>query len=640
MGQELQMSSKPVRARETRTGRGVLALGALGIVFGDIGTSPLYALQAAFSAENNLQVSDANVLGILSLFFWTLILVVTVKYVLLVMRADNDGEGGVMALMALASRRATRTQRGAVLLLGLAGVALFYGDGVITPAISVLSAMEGLHVAAPDVHRFVLPLTLVVLTVLFSFQHKGTGRISRAFGPIMLIWFVTIAVLGVDGIARNPSVLRAVDPLRAVSYVGRQPWIAFVSLGAVVLCITGVEALYADMGHFGRVPIATAWLAVVLPSLALCYFGQGALILQDPRAATNPFFHLTSHAWTIPLVVLATTATVIASQAAISGVFSLTQQAVQLGYLPRLAIHHTSEQVRGQIYLPAINWLLYVTIVGVVLGFGSSARLAAAYGIAVTGTMATTSVLLYVVTRRLWRWSTARALLVILPLLAVDLAFFAANLLKVHRGGWFPLLLGGALFVLMRTWDRGRDAVTRKRIAEEGPLREFVGGLGGLAPPLVTVPGTAVYPTSNTDTTPLALRINVEHNHIRHEQIVIFHAAVRDVPHVRRNERVVIDNLGDPADRVILVTAKFGYSDRPDVPDALERAARQSNELQNLGEATYFLSRIIIRPTRRPGMAFWRKRVFSALARNASSPADYFRLPPDQVVALGSQILI
>jgi KUP system potassium uptake protein len=617
-----------------------LALGALGVVFGDIGTSPLYALQAAFSRQDELRISESNVLGILSVFFWTLILVVTVKYVLFVMRADNDGEGGVMALLALAARRATRRERGAVLLLGLGGVALFYGDSVITPAISVLSAVEGLHVAAPSVHQFVLPLTVTVLTLLFAFQSKGTGRIGNAFGPIMLVWFTAIAALGVDGITRNPSVLRAVDPLRAVSYVGRQPWIAFVSLGAVVLCITGVEALYADMGHFGRVPIATAWLAVVLPSLVLCYFGQGALILQDPRVAANPFFHLGSHSLTIPLVVLATTATVIASQAVISGAFSLTQQAIQLGYLPRVEIRHTSEQVRGQIYLPAVNWLLYVVIVGVVLGFGSSASLAAAYGIAVTGTMATTSVLMYVVTRRLWRWAAWLALLVVVPLLAIDLTFFASNLLKVHHGGWFPLLLGGALFVLMRTWDHGREVVTKKRLAEEGPLREFIARLNEHTPPLQTVPGTAVYLTSRTDSTPLALRINVEHNHIRHEQIVIFHAAILDVPHTSGRERADVDNLGDPGDRVVLVTVRFGYADRPDVPAALRLAATRTPELENLDEATYFLSRVIIRPTRRGGMALWRKRLFSALARNASSPAEYFRLPADQVVALGSQILI
>ena len=629
-----------MRAGEARAGLGVLSLGALGVVFGDIGTSPLYALQAAFSPADNLRVTQANVLGILSLFFWSLIVVVTVKYVLFVMRADNHGEGGVMALMTLAGRRAVGRQRGAVLLLGLVGVGLFYGDGVITPAISVLSAIEGTQVAAPSVHQFVVPLTLIVLTLLFAFQHKGTGRLGDAFGPIMLIWFLTIAVLGARGIARNPSVLRAVDPLNAVSYIGRQPWVAFVSLGAVVLCITGVEALYADMGHFGRVPIATAWLAVALPSLTLCYFGQGALILRDPRIAANPFFHLTSHSLTIPLVLLATIATVIASQAVISGAFSLTQQAIQLGYLPRLSIRHTSEQIRGQIYLPAINWLLYVAIVGIVLGFGSSASLAAAYGIAVTGTMAATSVLAYILTRRLWRWPTWLALLVIAPLLAIDLTFFASNLLKIHHGGWFPLLLGGALFVLMRTWDRGRKVVTEKRIAEEGPLREFIAHLDQHTPPPQTVPGTAIYLTSSTDTTPLALRINVERNHIRHKQIVIFRVEVLDVPHISDDRRCAIDNLGDPNDRVVLVNARFGYRDRPDIPAALRLAAEQTRELQNLDDATYFLSRITIYPTELGGMAMWRKRLFSALARNASSPTEYFQLPDDQVVALGSQILI
>jgi KUP system potassium uptake protein len=407
-----------------------------------------------------------------------------------------------------------------------------------------------------------------------------------------------------------------------------------------VLCITGVEALYADMGHFGHIPIATAWLAVVLPSLVLCYFGQGAVILQDPRVVSNPFFHLGSHSLTIPLVVLATIATVIASQAVISGAFSLTQQAIQLGYLPQVEIRHTSEQVRGQIYLPAVNWLMYVAIVGIVLGFGSSASLAAAYGIAVTGTMVTTSILVYVVTRRLWRWPTWLALLVVTPLLAIDLTFFAANMLKVHHGGWFPLLVGGALFVLMRTWDRGQDAVTRRRLSEEGPLREFVTRLDQHEPPVQTVPGTAIYLASNPDTTPLALRINVERNHIRHEQVVIFHASILDVPHIRGEQRVDVDNLGDPGDRIVLVTARFGYGDRPDVPAALRQAASHTPELEHLDEATYFLSRILIRPTRRGGMAFWRKRLFSALARNASSPAEYFRLPADRVVLLGTAILI
>jgi KUP system potassium uptake protein len=619
---------------------GVLALAALGVVFGDIGTSPLYALQAAFSPENRLGVTHANVLGILSLFFWSLIVVVTVKYVLFVMRAHNHGEGGVMALMALAGRRAVGWERGAVLLLGLIGVGLFYGDGVITPAISVLSAIEGTQVTTPGVHPYVVPLTLAVLTVLFAFQRQGTGRIGSAFGPIMLVWFLTIGLLGARGIARDPSVVRAVDPLNAVSYIGRQPWIAFISLGAVVLCITGVEALYADMGHFGRIPIATAWLAVVLPSLTLCYFGQGALILHDPGTAANPFFHLTSHSLTLPLVLLATVATVIASQAVISGAFSLTQQAINLGYLPRMSIRHTSEQIRGQIYVPAVNSLLYVAIVGIVLGFGSSASLAAAYGIAVTGTMATTSVLAFIVTRRLWRWPTWLALLVIVPLLAIDLAFFGSNLLKVHHGGWFPLLLGGGLFVLMMTWDRGREIVTDKRIAEEGPLREFIAELDRRTPPVQSVAGTAVYLHASNDTTPLALRLNVERNHIRHEQIVIFRVEILDVPHVGDDQRCKIDNLGDPDDRIVLIDARFGYRDRPDVPAALRLAAGQTRELQNVDDITYFLSRITIRPTKTGGMTMWRKRLFSALARNASSPAEYFRLPDDQVVALGSQILV
>jgi KUP system potassium uptake protein len=619
---------------------GVLALGALGVVFGDIGTSPLYALRAAFSAENDLRVTEANVLGILSLFVWSLIVVVTVKYVLFVMRLHNHGEGGVIALLALARRRALGRERRTALLLGLLGVALFYGDGVITPSISVLSAIEGTEVATPGVHRFVVPLTLVVLTLLFGFQPQGTGRIAKAFGPIMLVWFLTIAVLGVRGIARNTSVLRALDPLNAVSYFGRQPWTAFVSLGAVVLCITGAEALYADMGHFGRVPIATAWLGVVLPSLVLCYFGQGAVILHDPHTAANPFFNLTGHSLTVPLVLLATAATVIASQAVISGAFSLTEQAIRLGYLPRMSIRHTSEEIRGQIYLPAVNTLLYVTIVGVVLGFGSSASLAAAYGIAVTGTMAVTSVLAYIVVRRLLRWPTWLGLAVVVPLLAIDLAFFGSNLLKVDHGGWFPLLLGGALFVLMMTWDRGRRVVTAKRTAEEGPLREFVAGLDQHTLAVQTVPGTAIYLHARTDTAPLALRLNAERNHVRHKQIVIFRVAILDVPHAGDDRHIAIDRLGERGDRIVLVTARFGYRDRPDVPAALRLAVSRTPELRDLSDPTYFLSRITIRPGRRGGMATWRKRLFSALARNASSPTEYFWLPADDVVVFGTQILI
>jgi KUP system potassium uptake protein len=625
------MSSAP---RATRGDHGhpvALALGALGVVFGDIGTSPLYAFPAAFSVQG---VGRGDVLGILSAFFWTLVIVVTFKYVLFVMRADNHGEGGVMALLALARRRATGRQRRAVLLLGLVGVALFYGDGAITPAISVLSAVEGTNVAAPGVHRFVVPATLLVLTCLFAVQRYGTGRIGSAFGPVMAVWFVTIAVLGIRGIVRDPSVFGALNPLEALSYVGRHPWIAFVSLGAVVLSITGVEALYADMGHFGRVPIATAWLALVLPSLVLCYFGQGALVLRDPRVASNPFFHMAPHALTVPLVVLATVATVIASQAVISGAFSLTQQAIQLGYLPRMTIRHTSEEIRGQMYVPAINWLLYVTVTLLVLGFGSSAALAGAYGVAVTGTMAVTTVLAYVVTRRLWGWSAGRAALVVVPLLVIDLAFFGSNLLKIRHGGWFPLLVGSALFVVMLTWDRGRAILTRKRTAAEGPLRDFIASLNDQTPPVLRAPGTAVYLNARTDTTPLALRYNVRYNHVRHEHVVIFRAAVLDIPHVRDHDRVRVDDLGDPSDNVTLVTGRFGYRERTDVPAALAIARERSPELDRLGEPTYFLSRMIILPVPGKDMAMWRKQLFAALARNAANPSVYFGLPHAQVVSI------
>jgi KUP system potassium uptake protein len=617
----------------------LLAIAALGVVFGDIGTSPLYALQAAF-ADHRVHVTEANVLGLLSLFFWALVIVVTVKYVLFVMRASNHGEGGVMALLGLASRRAAGWERRAVLLIGLAGVALFYGDGVITPAISVLSAVEGAKVKAPGIHAWVLPITLVVLTLLFLVQRQGTGRIGRSFGPVMLVWFVTIAVLGARGVARDPVVLRAVDPWEAVSYFVRQPWVAFVSLGAVVLCITGVEALYADMGHFGRVPISMAWLAIVFPSLVLCYFGQGAVILEQPSAAANPFFHLTGTELTVALVALATVATVIASEAVISGVFSLTQQAINLGFLPRLRIRHTSAEMRGQIYLPAANWLLYLAIVGVVVGFGSATHLAAAYGIAVTGTMAATSFLLYVVTRRRWRWSTGRAVLAIAPLLAIDLGFFAANLLKVRHGGWFPLLLGAVLFVVMLTWDHGRKLVTTRRLAEEGELRNFVATLGERKPPLQRVPGTAIYPHAGAKTTPLAFRINVEHNHIRHEQVIIVYVKASRLPAVRQIDRISVDALGDPADGIVLVTGRFGFREQPDIPAALRLALDRSKDLQHLDDPTYFLSRIVIRPATHGGMALWRKKLFSALARNAASPAEYFQLPDDCVVSLGTNIVI
>jgi KUP system potassium uptake protein len=616
-------------------GTSALALGALGVVFGDIGTSPLYALQAAFSESPSPAVTHANILGILSLFFWSLVVVVTLKYVLFVMRANNRGEGGIMALMALARQRALGWERGAVVVLGLLGVALFYGDGAITPAISVLSAVEGTRLVTTSLHSYVVPIAVVVLTALFLVQRYGSERIGNAFGPIMVTWFVVIGALGLRGIWRNPSVLRALDPLEAVSYITRQPWVAFVSLGAVVLCITGVEALYADMGHFGRMPIATAWLLVVLPSLTLCYFGQGALILQDPTRIANPFFFLAPHALLVPLVILATIATVVASQAVISGAFSLTQQAIQLGYLPRMTIRHTSDQVRGQIYVPIINWLLFLAVLLLVIGFGSSVSLAAAYGIAVTGTMAATTVLAYVVTRRVWNWPAWQAALVVIPFLAIDLAFFSSNLLKIHHGGWFPLLVAAMLYVLMTTWDRGRALITERRTAKEGPLREYIANLD---PRLLRAPGTAIYLNASAETTPLALQHNIERNHLRHEHVIIVRVVTLEVPHVADDAGVTIDDLGDPDDRITLVTGSAGFRDSPDVPAMLRTAAEMSPEIGDLEHPTYYLSRITIRPCPDGHMAMWRKQLFAGLAKNAANPAEFFSLPPDDVASIGSSI--
>jgi KUP system potassium uptake protein len=495
-------------------------------------------------------------------------------------------------------------------------------------------------VKAPGIDTYVVPIALVILTLLFVFQRQGSGRIAKSFGPIMLLWFGVIAVLGSHAIVREPSVLRAADPLEAIRYLERQPWVAFVSLGAVVLCITGVEALYADLGHFGRRPITTAWLAVVFPSLILCYFGQGAVVLREPNATTNPFFHLTGGSLTIPLVVVATVATVIASQAVISGVFSLTEQATGLGLLPRLRITHTSSQVPGQVYLPAVNWLLYVATIGVVVGFGSSAALASAYGIAVTGTMATTTALLLVVTRRRWRWSLPRSLLVGLPLLAVDLAFLTANALKVVHGGWFPLLLGGLLFTLMLTWHRGGELVTRRRHAEEGSLEDFAARLQTDGRKLQRVPGTAVYLHANETTTPLALRLSVEHDHVRHEQIIVVRALELRTPHVSDDDRVHVDTLGAETDQIALVTARFGYRDRANIPAALQLAAEQSDELDRIHEPTYYLSRIVIQADGRSHLPKWQKHLFSRMARNATSPAEHFQLPHDRVVNIGTTIRI
>ncbi len=619
----------PVR----RPGTAALGLAALGVVFGDIGTSPLYAFQVAFTG-GALRVTEGNVLGILSLFAWSLILVVTLKYVLYVMRASNDGEGGIMALMALALRGARGgRERRAIVLLGLAGVALFYGDSVITPAISVLSAMEGMGVVTSSFDPLILPCTVAVLTALFLVQRVGTARVGAAFGPVMVVWFLVIGGLGALAIAERPGVLRALSPTYGAAFVADRPWTAFVALGAVVLCITGTEALYADMGHLGRRPIALAWLALVLPGLALSYFGQGALVLGDPAAIDGVFFRVAPDALTIPLVVLSAVATVIASQAVISGAYSLTRQAIRLGYLPRMSIRHTSAHIEGQIYVPAVNWLLYALVLVVVLAFRQSASLGAAYGIAVTGTMLATTAIAYLASRHVWGWSRARALAVTIPFLLIDAAFFGANALKLHEGGWMPLLFGAALFVVMTTWASGRAAVAddvRRRGRELAPF------VAGLADATGRLPGTAVFLAASTDLVPRALLANLAHNGALHERTLLVTLAGVDVPRIPPDERVEVEALGHGVWRVVIRT---GFLDDTDVPAALRRAAASGLVVDPL-EASYFLGRDAVLPHAARPLARLRQRLFAALHRNAGSSVDYFGLPPDRVLEVGSQVVL
>jgi KUP system potassium uptake protein len=537
--------------------------------------------------------------------------------------------------MALALRRATPRQRTVVVALGLVGVALFYGDGVITPAISVLSAIEGTQVVTPTLHRWVVPITLAILTGLFLVQRRGTDRVGKMFGPVMIVWFATLTVLGVRGIATHPAVLRAVDPGYAVEFVVRQPWIAFVALGAVVLCITGTEALYADMGHFGRVPIAYAWLGLVLPSLVINYFGQGALVLENPTAVDNPFYRLAPSSLTPALVVLATIATIIASQAVISGAYSLTQQAIQLGYLPRMAIRHTSAAMKGQIYVPAINWTLYVAIVILVLGFKSSTSLASAYGIAVTGTLFTTTICAYVVATRMWGWKVWQGLVVTIPLAAIDLAFFGANALKIIHGGWFPILLAVVILVLMTTWFRGRARI-REIVQTEGvAVDDF---LSGVAEDDFSqrIPGTAVFLTATPTTVPRALVSNLKHNILLHERTIFVWVETVDVPRVPTAERVEVDHLAIGFWRV---TLRCGFQDPPDVPLALTLAAEHGLSVDP-AHASYFVGRDTVIPGVGTPMALWRRKLFAAMHWNAGSSSDYFRLPAGRVIEVGSQIVL
>jgi len=554
--------------------------------------------------------------------------------VIFIMRADNKGEGGIMALMALVVHAEPRAGRARVLmLLGLAGAALFYGDGTITPAVSVLSAIEGLEVATPTFKPYVIPITLLVLTGLFLAQKWGTGRMGSMFGPVMASWFAIIALLGVVGIVHTPRVLAAVNPGYAVEFLFRHGSLGFFSLGAVVLAVTGAEALYADMGHFGRVPVQLAWMLLVLPALTLNYFGQGALLLADPAAIENPFY-LLAPAWALyPLVALATIATVIASQAVISGAFSITQQAMQLGYSPRMAIQHTSSRQIGQIYLPGINWSLFLGVVVLVVGFKSSTNLAAAYGIAVTGTMATTTILAYVVARSLWKWSLLASTALFGTFLLIDLAFFSANVLKVTEGGWFPLVFGLCVFTLMSTWKRGRALLQSRLESDSIPLDAFI---ASASLSCTTVPGSAVFLTTNLDSVPHALLHSLKHFKSLHSHVVLLNAVTLDVPHVPEARRVIVEPINAQFYRVKVF---FGFMDTPDLPVALEWCCEQGLDLEAM-DTSYFLGRETLIPKLRSDMAFWREKLFVSLFRNAGDAATWFRLPPNRVVELGSQVVL
>jgi KUP system potassium uptake protein len=618
-----------------RAGLRTLVIGAIGVVYGDIGTSPLYTLREAFGEAGGLHLSEAAVLGVLSLVFWSLIVIVTVKYVALILRADNRGEGGVLSMSALALRGAAGSKRARRFVLGLsiAGLALFYGDGLITPAISVLSAVEGLETAAPELEPYVLPIATAVLFLLFMIQSFGTASVGKLFGPVMILWFATLAVLGVGQIVQNPGVLAALSPTYAVGLFGIAGWQAFVALGAIVLAVTGAEALYADMGHFGRMPIRVAWLGLVLPALVLNYFGQGALVLREPAALEHPFYHLAPSFLLWPLILLATCATVIASQAVISGVFSLTRQAVQLGYLPRMAMRHTSATEIGQIYLPRVNWLLMVGVLVLVLGFGSSSNLAAAYGISVTGAMGIDAVLAGLVAVWIWGWPGLLGIAVFGLFLLGDLAYVAANALKIPHGGWFPLLLAAAFSLVVMTWRRGRGVLYDRLYKGAMPTQKFIENLG---PSIQRVAGTAVFMTGNAAVIPTPLLHNLRHNKVVHERVVLMTVVTEDVPYVRDKKRVAVERLGKG---FFQVWASYGFMDEPDVPKALELCRPLGLAIEPMA-TSFFLGRETLIPSTRPELGRIEEKLYIALNTTALAANRYFKLPPDRVVELGTQVEI
>ena len=622
--------------KQSKTQQAALALAALGVVYGDIGTSPLYTMKEVFSGNHPIPLTPDNVLGILSLIVWALIVIVSIKYVVFIMRADNRGEGGIMALIALALHDAKGNPKRErwIMLVGLLGAGMFYGDGMVTPAISVLSALEGLDVATPAFKPYVIPMTLLVLFLLFFFQKRGTASVGALFGPVMMLWFSTLAVLGAVSLVSNPVVLKALNPICGLRFLFENRGLAIVAMGAVVLAITGAEALYADMGHFGARPIRQAWFGFVIPSLIINYFGQGALLLTDPGSVDNPFYHLAPDWALLPLVVLSTAATVIASQAVISGAFSVTRQAMQLGFVPRFEVKYTSEREQGQIYLPGVNWGLFLAVVILVLGFQSTNNLAGAYGIAVTGDMVITSTLAIVVAARGWGWGWQRAVALFACFLVVELTFLYANVLKIPDGGWFPLLIGSLVFLLMSTWKRGGQLLSSRTSGEAIDLDIFIDAL--MISPPTRVEGTAVFLTSRNDRVPNSMLHNLMHNKVLHERVLVVSVEVFDVPYVPEIDRVEIHQLKGNFYRL---NVQYGFKDDPNIPQALALCAQQGLEIDMMS-TSFFLGRATLVPKIGSEMAYWREKLFVLLFRNASSATSFYKIPTNRVVELGSQVVL
>ncbi len=624
---------EPSQQQHSRRYLLTLSFGALGVVYGDIGTSPLYALRECFAPSHHLPVIPDNILGVLSLVFWALMIVICVKYLTFVMRADNRGEGGILALMSLVEPRRSK-RRGMLMALGLFGAALLYGDGIITPAISVLSAIEGLKVVATGFDPYVIPLTIVVLIGLFAVQKSGTAAVGKMFGPIMLLWFITIAALGLWQILQEPSVLRAINPAYAMRFFMANGWTGFIVLGAVILVVTGGEALYADMGHFGLKPIRLVWFTFVWPALLLNYFGQGAFLLHTPAGRENPFFLMAPGWFRYPLIALATVAASIASQAVISGAYSLTRQAVQLGYLPRIRIRHTSAREMGQIYIASVNWILMFAAIGLVLAFKESSNLAAAYGVSVTTTMLITTLILAVVERERWKWPMWIICLQLVPFLIVDVAFFGGNIIKVPDGGWFPILVAIFVFMIMTTWRKGRKILSQRLAEQSLSIEDFLRELENKRIP--RVPGTAIFMSRSTEGVPTTLLHNIKHNKVVHQRTVLLTVETEERSHLSEDERFEFMDLGHGVSRL---TLHFGFMEDPDIPEVLERISTNGGPIQfNPMATSYFLGRETLIPTKQPGMAIWREHLFASMIRNSSSASVFFSLPPNQVIELGAQV--